>query len=287
MRTFATWIVLGCSSTTADPAPRIVDAGVAPRAPKPTPKLPKHTEYATLEAAIAAVLPADARVVGFGELHARVDRQSVPSALVAFTRSLPSFGENVSDLVVETWIVDPKCGQQAVSTTKKIETEVKRPVATRTEVALLADAARAAKIQPHAMTLACKDYDTLAPKNGPVDPVAMLTLTTNELTRIATSAVVHRNKTNDPRRWVAIYGGALHNERFPDKAVAEWSYAATIDSLTVNHYVEIDLIVPEFAAPDPASQKAPWFPLTADAAKFRVWKRGERSFVIVFPRTKA
>lgn len=295
MRSF-TWIVLAAcgSTTTADPAPAPKpDAGVAtaptrkPAPPKPSAKLPKHTEYATLDAAIAAIIPADARVIGFGELHARVDRAQVPSALSAFTRSLPSFGAKVSDLVVETWIVDPTCGEKAVSTTKKIETEVKRPVATKTEVALLADAARAAKIQPHAMTLACKDYDTLAPKNGAADPVAMLTLTTKELTRVASSAVVHRNKTNDPRRFVAVYGGALHNDRFPDPGVAEWSIAAALDSLTINHFIEVDLIVPELAEPDPASQKAPWFPLVADAAKFRVWKRGERSFVIVFPRTPA
>lgn len=285
MRNFAWLILLGCSTTTADPTPPPKDAGVATRPVPPKKALPKHTEYATLDAAIAAVIPADARVVGFGELHARVDRASVPSALLAFTKSLPSFAPKVSDLVVETWIVDPKCGKEAVATTKKIETEVKRPVATKTEVAKLADAAKAAGVQPHAMTLSCKDYDTLAPKGGDADPVAMLTLTTKELQRVASSAVVHRNKTNDPRRWVAVYGGALHNDRFPDKSVAEWSYAAAIDSLTINHFVEIDLIVPEFAEPDPASQKAPWFPLIAQATKYRVWKRGERSFVIVLPRS--
>lgn len=281
MRIFATWICLvACGAdTTADPAPP------APKKPA-TPKLPAHTEYADLSSAIAAVVPADARVVGFGELHARVDRKSVPSALSAFTAALPSFGDKVSDLVVETWIVDPKCGQKAVQTTKKIETEVKRPVETKNEVGELADAAKKAGIQPHAMTLACKDYETLAPKSGAADPVAMLTLTTKELTRIATSAVIHRDGTKNPRPWIALYGGALHNDRFPDKGVAEWSYAATVDQATKDHYVEVDLIVPEFAEPDAASQKQPWFPLVTDAAKFRVWKRGERSFVIVFPRTK-
>lgn len=293
MRSFATWIVLsgctGCTaSTTADPAPP-PSKPAAPATPttpaRPARTLPPHTEYADLAAALAATIPADARVIGFGELHARVDRAQVPSALSAFTAALPSFGDKVSDLVVETWIVDPACGSKAATATKKIETEVKRPAATKSEVALLADAAKAAGIQPHAMTLACKDYDTLAPKNGAPDPVAMLTLTTKELTRIATSAVIHRDKTKHPRRWIALYGGALHNDRFPDKAVAEWSYATTVDQATANHYVEIDLIVPEFAEPDPASQQAPWFPLVARASTFSVWKRGERSFVIVFPRT--
>ncbi len=97
--------------------------------------------------------------------------------------------------------------------------------------------------------------------------------------------MIHRDKTKSPRPWITLYGGALHNDRFPDKAVAEWSYAAAVDKATDDEYVEIDLIVPEFAEPDPTSQKAPWFPLTKDAKKFRVWQRGERSFVVVFPRT--
>ncbi len=285
VRIFAAWLFLaGCgSSSTADPTPpRPADAGVAA---KPAPKLPRHVEYADLSAALVATLPADARVIGFGEFHARVDRPNVPSALSAFTTALPAFGDKVSDLVVETWIVDPKCGKTAVATTKKIETEVRRPEATKSEVALLADAAKAAGIQAHAMTLACNDYETLAPKNGAPDPIAMLTLTTKELTRISTSAVIHRDKTGNKRPWIALYGGALHNDRFPDPAVAEWSFAAAVDKATKDKYVEIDLIVPEFAEPDVTSQKQPWFPLLADAHKFRVWKRGERSFVIVFPRT--
>lgn len=288
MKVFATWVVLvGCGSSPADPAPRPADAGVAakPVPPAPQAKLPVHQSFPTLAKTLAATLPVDARVIGFGELHARVDRPNVPSALSAFTAALPSFGERVSDLIVETWVVDPKCGQAAVTATKKIEGEVKRPEATKSEITLLADAARAAKIQAHAMTLACKDYETLAPKNGAPDPVAMLTLTTKELTRIAGSAVAHRDKEPEHRPWIAVYGGALHNDRFPDAGVAEWSYAAAIDKATKDHYVEIDIIVPEFAEPDPASQRQPWFPLVAGAKQVLVWKRGERSFVIVLPRT--
>jgi hypothetical protein len=261
------------------------DARVAPDAAEP--KLPAHDRYPDLTAALKAIIPADARVVGFGELHARVDRPNVRSSLAAFTEALPSFGEKVSDLVVETWLVDPKCGQQAVQTTKKIETEVKRPEATKSEIALLADAAKAAKIQAHAMTLACADYKKLDSGKGPPDPVVMLTLTTKELTRIATSALAYRAKQPGPQRpWIALYGGALHNDRFPPPGVAEWSYASAIDKATKDHYVEIDIFVPEFAEPDEASQKQPWFPLVANARQVLVWKRGERSFVVILPRAK-
>jgi hypothetical protein len=79
----------------------------------------------------------------------------------------------------------------------------------------------------------------------------------------------------------------LHNDRFPAEGVADWSYAARVDELTGNKFVEIDLIIPELAEADPAAERQPWFPLIKiDDPAVRVWKRGERSFVVVFPRSK-
>ena len=43
--------------------------------------------------------------------------------------------------------------------------------------------------------------------------------------RIATSAIRHRDREPGHRAWIAIYGGALHTDRFPEPSVAEWSYA--------------------------------------------------------------
>lgn len=288
-------MLLGCGKGAApaakEPPPVAPDPDAAAMvvvpdaAPPPAPK-PPEGQYATLAEALAAIIPADARVIGFGELHARVDRAAVKSSLSLFTGALPSFGDKVSDLVVETFIVDPKCGKAAATTTQKIETEVKRPVQTKSEIGLLADAAKAAKIQPHAMTLSCADYKALMPK-GEIDPLAMLTITTRELKRIALSAVAHRNKEPEHRPWVALYGGALHNDRDPDKALTEWSYAAAIDKATGGHYVEIDLIVPELAAADAFSQKQSWFSVVEGAGEWiQIWKRNDRSFVVVLPKTR-
>ena len=262
-----------------DAAPvAIADAAAAPVPPPPD-------TYATLAEALAATIPDDARVVGFGELHNRIDRAAVPSSLSRFTAALPSLGDKISDLIVETWLVDPKCGQTAVKATQQMETTVKRPEATKSEIALLADAAKAAKIQPHAMTLSCADYGKLV-HDGQVDPLAMLTLTTRELSRISTSAVLHRDKEPGHRPWIAVYGGALHNDRFPDQAVAEWSYAAKADQVTGGHFVEIDLIVPELAAADQTSRKQPWFSEVEHASdRIKVWRRNERSFVVILAKT--
>jgi hypothetical protein len=268
---------------------------VPPPAPPPPPPVVARadaaapgTAYPDLAAVLAAIVPADTRVIGFGELHARTDRAQVRSALARFTAdALPAIGDKLSDLIVETWIIDGKCGSAATEATAKIEITTRRPAETKSEVAQLADAARARGIQPHAMRVGCADYDKISPKGGDVDVEAMLALTTKELARIASEAVVHRDREPQHRPWIALYGGALHNDRFPDKAVAEWSYAAKVDELTHDHFVEIDLIVPELADADPASRKEPWYALAehADTKSLQVWKRGDRSFVVIFPRT--
>ena len=255
------------------------DAAVAPAVP--------HDTYPDLAAALNAIIPPDARVIGFGELHSRTDRAQVKSSLAHFTNEgLPAIADKLSDLIIETWIVDPKCGQAAKTATAKVEITVRRPQETKSEIAMLADAARAAKIQPHAMRINCDDYEKIAPSGKDVAPEALLDLTTRELSRIAQEAVKHRDKEPDHRPLIALYGGALHNDRFPAKGIEDWSYAAKVDAATNNHFIEIDLIVPELAEGDANSQKAPWFPLVQDKSPtVKVWKRGDRSFVIVFPRS--
>ncbi len=117
------------------------------------------------------------------------------------------------------------------------------------------------------MRVTCADYARIAPPGKPVDTVAMLDLTTHELGRIATEAVVHRDKQPAHRPWIALYGGALHNDRFPAAGTAEWSYAAQVDDITHGHFVEIDLIAPELAEPDAVMQKQPWFPRSSTPAR--------------------
>src|SRR5262249_39824029 len=124
--------------------------------------------YRDLAAALIATIPPDARVIGIGELHARTARAPARSTLAAFTAALPAIADQLSDLVIETWLADPRCGQSAVQATAQIESTVRRPVATKSEITELADAARSARIQPHAMTLSCTDYAAVAPSGGEV-----------------------------------------------------------------------------------------------------------------------
>ena len=276
----------GSSSASDRPPARGSDAAVgAPVAAAAAPLASKA--YPDLASALAAIVPADARVLGFGELHARTDRPQVASALDRFTReALPGLAPKLSDLVIETWVQDRACGALAADATARVETTMRRPVATKNEIAALASAARAAHIQPHAMTISCADYARIAPPGQEVDAVAMLALTTRELGRLAAEAVAQRDREPGHRPMIAIYGGALHNDRFPETGTEEWSYAAGVDRATGGGLVEIDLIVPEYAVGDAASQRQPWYPLAANAdAQVHVWQRGERSFVIVLARS--
>ena len=82
----------------------------------------KADTYPDLASALAAIIPAGTRVLGFGEMHSRTDRAQVTSALSHFTtEGLPAIADRLSDLVVETWIVDPTCGQAAKTATAKVE----------------------------------------------------------------------------------------------------------------------------------------------------------------------
>src|SRR5205823_6947585 len=106
-----------------------------PPAPPPAPvaKLAPGS-YPDLASALAATIPDDARVIGFGELHARTDRAQVRSALSRFTSDgLPALGDRLSDLVVETWITDEKCGSAAAEATAKITITTRRPQETKSE----------------------------------------------------------------------------------------------------------------------------------------------------------
>ncbi|HTJ46789.1 MAG TPA: hypothetical protein VL463_32020 [Kofleriaceae bacterium] len=224
----------------------------------------------------------DPRVIGFGELHSRTDRANVTSSLAHFTKEVfPAVKDRLSDLVLETWIVDPKCGEGAKTATAAVEGAMMRPQSTKSELAQLIEAARAAKVQPHAMHLGCDDYAKVAPPGQEIQIEVMLDLITRELGRLATAAAAKA----PAGKIIATYGGALHNDRFPNPGVASWSFADRVDHAVAGKYDEIDLYVPELAAEDPASKNEAWFPLLGRAAKDHVVviQRGAKSYIVLLP----
>jgi hypothetical protein len=281
-------VLVACSSSKPSAPPRDAAPRKAPPADAGA-ELPPHREVADIGSAIRELVTDDVRVVAFGELHARVDRPSAArSALVRFSDDvLPVIGARLSDLVLETWLFDRDCGEQAQTATAKVEATMQRPPATKSELATLVDRARAAGVRPHVMRLTCDDWSAVAPPGKDIDYEAMLSIITRELGRIATDAVAYREKEKSPRTLVATYGGALHNDLYPIEGIADWSFAKRVDEAAPGRYLELDLYVPEYAEQDTLSQQEPWFPLVAAARSDRVTviERGPRSYILLLPRT--
>jgi hypothetical protein len=279
-----------CSSEEKQPSAPAPARDAAPRAaPDADSELPPHRLAPDLASAIRELVKDDVRVVAFGELHQRADRATAArSALARFSDEvLPVIAERTSDLVIETWLFDKRCGEQAQKATAQVEATMQRPPETKSELGALVERARAAGVQPHAMRVTCDDWSKVAPPGQEIDYEAMLSLVTRELGRIATQAVAHRDKEQAARRLVAVYGGALHNDLHPIDGLADWSFAQTVDGAAPGAYLEVDLYVPEYAALDTLSQNEPWFPLVAKAAdQVIVIERSPRSFLLLLPRTK-
>lgn len=249
-----------------------------------------HRRFPDVASAVLAVVPAGTRVLGVGELHQRTDRVGGRAALEVFRADLlPALAPTVSDLVLETWVVEKGCtsGQAA---SQKVEAAMRRPAETGDQLSRQIAAARLAGIKVHAMRLTCAELAEVGGGAGDVQIETMLDLVTRELGRVAASAVAYRSRPPapgqpPPRPLVVLYGGAMHNDRFPYDSVARWSYAAELDRVTGGRYVELDLYPPEAAAADRFVTGEPWAPLLAAAGPEHVvvYQRGERSFVVILP----
>jgi hypothetical protein len=277
-----------------DPDParhsRPTSAGTASGSPAPSatsrrapaPALPAYEEHDDLATAVTSVLPLSTRLVGIGELHARTDLPSAPSTLARFTEAvLPALADRTSDLVLETWTTDPSCGKVSAQATESLRAATRRPAATQDDLGSLVQNAKQRGVRAHAMRVTCDDYRAMA-DGGDQAIVHMMDLTTAELTRLSTALLTR--SPNEARPLVIVYGGALHNDRFPDTGVETWSYAAAVEQPSRQTYVELDLIVPELAEVDPATARKPWAPLLGVSRRVVTYRRGERSYVIILPR---
>lgn len=265
-----------------------LDAGAADAGAPLDGFVPKHTRYPNLGAALAAVLADKPRVLGIGEIHERTDRASTTTpTLERFAReALPVLAAQTSDLVIETWTLEPGC-QSGVSNSRKIEATMKRPAATTSQISSLFGIAKANSIKAHVMRLTCADLQAAVTPDG-VDPVHLLALVTRELDRVARSAVRYRDEHQETRPLVVVYGGALHNDLYPPRSTREWSYALAVDDAVGGRYVELDLYRPEQVEDVELYQAEPWFPLVADTGPEHVVliERAPHAYLVLLPRDR-
>jgi hypothetical protein len=262
----------------------------------PATREPRIRVFRTAGQALDQALSSNPRIVGFGEYHARTGGPKVDSALRRFTRELlVPLAAETSDLVVETWETEGRCGAIEQQVVKDVKKTTERPVETENEVETLLQRARAGHVFTHLLTITCKQYEEVF-GGKEVDYAKMLDLITRQLQAKAVEAwaLRQRRRAEAPaeqaaeRRLILLYGGALHNDLYPREGYEEWSYAAALHKLSGGRYVEIDLYVPEYIRGDEDLRKEPWYPrFLKEAGPDRVLliERGPGSFIIVFSTT--
>lgn len=270
------------------------EATQATTADKPAP--PEAHNYNSVTDALRAILEQAAhdagkapRVVAFGEYHQTKGKTHIRSAIKRFSEELWStVAPGASDLVLETFIPEGNCGKEEKKVVADVDKTIKRPETTENELVTLIKQAKAQGIQPHILQVSCKDYDSVLDEKKQVDFVKMLKLV-NDLLEQRITEVRNRRLKAGVDKTVMVYGGAIHNDLYPQKELAPYTFGQSLTKTFPGEYLEIDLYVPEFVESDAAQRSQPWFPLYKKAQKpgqVVVIRRGPASFVLLFPKTQ-
>lgn len=251
----------------------------APPAEVAPPAAPTWQVLPNVRAALDIVLADRPRVLGVGELHATTDGPKVPSTMSYFTNEVfPIVAPGASDLILETWRLDGRCGPQEEQVATTVETETKRPEATKSDLVVLAETAIALDVRPHDLAITCEEYATLLRPDGTVIYDTLLRLLTAKLGDFALLGL------DTPDAALIIYGGAVHNDRAPRPELAAWSYGPRAAEKGGKAYVELDLYQPELVTG--AMVEPAWEPALKEAGKKHVVlvRRGEGSWVLLLPK---
>jgi hypothetical protein len=260
-----------------------------PAAPIPAADVPRAVKAASPQAAIAPLLPDPGGVIAFGELHQTRATAKVKSSLARFTDEiLPAIAPHASHLIVETWITRGTCGEEEKHVTEEVARTTERPVETESEIMKLLRRAKELGVAPHVLDVGCDEYKVLAGAGGGVDYDKLLTITNTHLQRAIGQGLLLPRAPGRPL--VIVYGGALHNDLFPDPALARYTFGRAVHAATRGAYREIDLYVPEMIDATPALKTEPWYQAWQRAgagASDVLIARNPRSSIVVFRRGRA
>ncbi|HZS36502.1 MAG TPA: hypothetical protein VFF06_06740 [Polyangia bacterium] len=236
--------------------------------------------------ALASLLAARPRVIAFGEYHEIKGAAPAKSAIAHFQEEmLEPLKAGGSDLIVETWVTEGNCGKQEKEVVAQVEETTQRPETTESEVVTLMKRAKAINIQPHILKLTCGGYQALLDDKGEVDYVKLLQTVTDLLRDKIMETLVARAAA--PDKTILVYGGAIHNDVYPRRELAAFTFAPKIQKAVKGKYLEVDLYVPEYIDADKELRAEAWYaPLQklAKPGKATLIRRGPSSYIIVFAR---
>jgi hypothetical protein len=307
-------MVGGALEVLATVAAAAASAAAAALPATPAPR-PIGTSFSSVRAAIEATLiETDPVVVGFGEWHQTSATATIAPTLRRFTdQVLPELGPRLSHFIVETWMTSGRCGPVEEAVTRGIASSIDRPAATEDDIADALRAAHGRGAAPRILTMSCDDYRAMRGTSGPSDRASTspttssseldldfdrtLRLTGDALRRTIETALLERARPGPrpgpppvPRPMVAVYGGALHNDVYPLPGLESYSYARSIRFATLGRYLEIDLVIPEYAETSPLLRAQDWWSVyrhVRRAGRATRIRRGPGAFVIVFPAAAA
>ncbi len=248
----------------------------------------EHQFYPTAAAALTSILAQSTpRVIGFGEFHQLDHTQKTVSSLKRFAdQLLPVIAGGTSDLILETWVSEGKCGETEVQVVADVEEVSQRPATTEDETIGLLKRAKRLNVTPHILELKCADYEKVKGDGG-VDYLAMLELIKSQLEQKGRAVLKRRAAPGDRQKMIAIYGGAIHNDAAPAPEWASVSFGPGLGETTGRRYLEIDLYVPEFIENSAIAKAEPWFPLferLVSTTKVLLIKRGPNAYIIVYKK---
>lgn len=262
---------------------------IRPAAPIPAAEPPRIARHASAGAAVATLMPDAGGVIAFGELHQTRATAKVRSAIARFTDEiLPVVAPHASHLIVETWITRGSCGEAEAHVTEEVARATERPVETESEIMRLLRRAKELGVAPHVLDVGCDEYKVLAGDSGTagrVDYDKLLTITNQHLERAIGQGLLLPRATGRPL--VVVYGGALHNDLFPDPTLAKYTFGRHVHAATRGAYREVDLYVPEMVDGTPSLKAEPWYRAWQRAgggASDVVIQRNPRSAIVVFRR---
>jgi hypothetical protein len=240
----------------------------------------------SVPAALEQLLARRPRVVAFGEIHQTTASLHVPSSLKHFTDELLAVvAPRASDLVVETWMTEGKCGKTETAVIANVQKTTQRPVQTEDEVVTLIKRAKNAGVRPHILSVSCREYEAIY-RGKQVDYDALLRMTSEKL-EAGVREVLSKPGARDDQRAIVVYGGALHNDLAPPPDLAAYAFGESLSRTVGGKYLEVDLYVPEYVEKQKSLRAEPWYAAYRKAVRpgqAVLIERSLASYVLVFPR---
>ncbi|MBI5532377.1 MAG: hypothetical protein HY898_06665 [Deltaproteobacteria bacterium] len=247
-------------------------------------------QFDSPEAALRYVLETKPLVLAIGEAHAQKGKEGVDSSAKRFTDLLPMLKGSASDLVLELMMPNNQCKKKTEQVREKQKVVTSKQADTnQNEYVKMGERSRQVGIIPDLLRPACEDLDAIDKAGEDSIPVFLSTIA--RLTRVQVEKLLDRNgKTPaDAGKMVVTYGGVLHNDLEPPKALSDWSFGPQLSERVGKRYVELDMFVPEFIENTDTWRKLEWFPhydRDRMGSKTTMFRPRPGSFVLIFPMSK-